>query len=201
VLKVDKRKGSPFWQITGTVVTPTASQLVRKSSGTTDQKQALEAASQLEARIRRELTYGVENETTFADAAHDYIKDKLDEGEPICSPKLADLIAEIGERKLASFSSGEVQDIAKRILPNAKAATRNRHGIAPFMSVYNFAVLRKKAPPMTVERFEEQQMLLDADGNAGRAQGVEKVEQHGKACRTARAAMQAGHAIMTAAEY
>ena len=155
MLKVDKRKGSPFWQITGTVVTPTASQLVRKSSGTTDQKQALEAASQLEARIRRELTYGVENETTFADAAHDYIKDKLDEGEPICSPKLADLIAEIGERKLASFSSGEVQDIAKRILPNAKAATRNRHGIAPFMSVYNFAVLRKKAPPMTVERFEE----------------------------------------------
>lgn len=155
MLRVTKRKRSPFWQITGTVVATNASQLVRQSSGTTDYKQALEAASQLEARIRRELTYGVENETTFADAAHDYIKDKLAEGEAICSPKLADLISEIGERKLASFSSGEVQDIAKKILPSATAATRNRHGIAPFMAVYNYAALRKKAPPMKVERFEE----------------------------------------------
>jgi integrase len=155
VLKLKKRKGSPFWQITGTVVTPSAAQPVRQSTGTTDYAQACEAASALEARIRRELTYGKENETLFAEAAHDYIEDKQNEGDEVCSPRLADLIKEVGTRKLASFSSGEVQDIAKKILPNGTASTRNRHGIAPFMAVYNYAVLRNKAPPMKVERFEE----------------------------------------------
>lgn len=154
MLEIKRRKGSPNWQIHGTVVTPNASERVRQSSGTADKAQAQDAAAALEARIRRELTYGVEQETTFGDACAAYIEAKTRDGEAVCSPRLADLDDMIGARPLASFSSGEVQDIAKRLYPDAAPATRNRHAIGPFMAVYNFAVLRKWAPPMQVERFE-----------------------------------------------
>jgi integrase len=152
VLKVTKRAGSPLWQITGVV----GDTRVRKSAGTSDKQAAEEIASSLETRLRREQLYGKENETTFGDAALSYIQSKHTDKKPVCSPPaLKELIRRHGKRKLASFSSGEIQDIAKALHPTATAATRNRHAIAPFMAVYNHAVARKLAPPMKVERFEE----------------------------------------------
>lgn len=153
MLKVTKRAGSPYWQIHGTV----AGQRVRQSSGTPDRATAQAAASHLESRLRREQQYGKEHETTFGDAALAYIESKRADNAPVCSAQyLREIIRRVGTRTLASFSPGEIQDIAKALHPSSGAATRNRHGIAPFMAVYNHAVRRKLAPPMVVERFKEQ---------------------------------------------
>lgn len=151
MLKAVKRAGSPYWQITGSV----GNVRVRKSAGTTDRAQAEAQATELDARLRREALYGKQHETTFAEAAVAYIEAKDKEGSEIASPALARLIPRCGTRTLASFSSGEVQDLAKEMFPQGTAATRNRHCIVPFMAVYNHAVVRKQAPPMKVERFKE----------------------------------------------
>ncbi len=152
MLKVVKRKGSPFWQIRGTV----AGQRVRQSTGTPDRATAAAEAAHLESRLRREAHYGKEHETTFGDAALAYIESKLSDKKPVCSARyLKEIVRRYGKRTLASFSPGEIQDIAKAIHPKASSATRNRHGIAPFMAVYNHAVKRKLAPVIKVERFPE----------------------------------------------
>ncbi len=152
MLKVVKRRGSPYWQIIGTV----AGERIRQSSGTADKSAAQAQATHIEARLRREQLYGKERETTFGDAALAYIESKTSDGDPVCSPQyLRELIKRIGQRTLASFSPGEIQDIAKALHPKSSNATRNRHGIAPFMAVYNHAVYRKLAPVIKVERFPE----------------------------------------------
>jgi len=152
VLKVQRRKGSPFWQIVGTV----AGQRVRQSAGTSDRAAAQAEASHLEARIRREKLYGKEHETTFGDAALSYVEAKHRDRETVCSPRyLPEIIRRYGKRTLASFSPGEIRDIAAALHPKGSGAYRNRHGIAPFMAVYNHAVARKLAPLIKVERFPE----------------------------------------------
>lgn len=152
MLTVKRRRGSPYFQIVGTVGT----QRVRKSTSTTDQRTAEEEAAHLEARLRREQHYGKERETTFGEAALLYIEAKKRDRKPVCSPQyLKVLIKQYGRRTLASFSPGEIRDVAQLLHPDAGNATRNRHGIAPFMAVYNHAVHRKLAPPIVVERFKE----------------------------------------------
>lgn len=155
MLKVSPRKGSPYWQITGTVKTSKGPHRVRESSGTTDKAAAEAEANRIEARIRTEDHLGPQATTTFGEAADLYTADKEREEEAPASHYLANIIVKVGHKRLAEFSPGEVQDIAKAIHPKASAATRNRHGIVPFMAVYNYAVKRKLAPPMVVERFEE----------------------------------------------
>jgi hypothetical protein len=59
------------------------------------------------------------------------------------------LIKQYGRRTLASFSPGEIRDVAQLLHPEAGNATRNRHGIAPFMAVYNHAVHRKLRRPLS----------------------------------------------------
>lgn len=106
--------------------------------------------------MRREALYGKQHETTFADAALSYIEGQEDRKKRVCSPSsLRTLIERYGKRTLASFSPGEVQDIAAKMFQNGGPAYRNRHGIAPFMAVYNHAVKRKLVAPMVVERFKE----------------------------------------------
>lgn len=152
MLKVVKRRTSPYYQIVGTI----GDKRIRKSTGTTDRATAEAEAAYLESRLRRERHYGKENETTFGDAALAYIESKNSDRDAVCSPRyLKEIIRRYGKRTLASFSPGEIQDIAKAIHPEAGAATRNRHGIAPFMAVYNHAVHRKLAPVIKVERFKE----------------------------------------------
>lgn len=152
MLRVKERQGSPYWQIVGTV----NGQRVRQSSGTSDKRTAEAEAAHLEARLRREAHYGPEHETTFGDAALAYIEGRQADNKPVISPPYLRLLIErYGKRTLASFSPGEVVDIAQRLHPAAGNATRNRHGIAPFMAVYNHAVARKLAPPMRVKRLKE----------------------------------------------
>ena len=152
MLKVKKRPDSPFWHIVGTV----KGQRVRQSTCTTDKATAEAEAAYLEARLRREQLYGKDHETTFADAALAYIKSKAKDSKPVCSPQyLKTMVQRYGRRTLASFSPGEIRDIAQAVHARANPATRNRHGIAPFMAVYNHAVARKLAPPLVVERFKE----------------------------------------------
>lgn len=151
MLRLFKRPDSEVWQIHGTI----GDRRVRQSAGTTDRAQAEETRAHLEARLRREAHYGRENETTFAEAALAYAETKKARGENACSQYIAHLVRMIGNRKLATFSSGEVQDLAVKLHPEGSASTRNRHGIAAFMAVYNHAVVRKLAPPMKVERFTE----------------------------------------------
>ena len=179
MLKVKKRRGSPFWQIVGTV----GNQRVRKSTSTSDRATAEAQATHLEARIRREQLYGKEHETTFGDAALAYIESKRTDKKPVCSkPYLAEIVRLYGKRTLASFSPGEIQDIAKAIHPEASAATRNRHGIAPFMAVYNHAVARKLAPLIKVERFTEKPAKTQSvDGDWIEAVRAVMVDPHARA--------------------
>ena len=152
MLKITRRGSAGVWQIVGTV----AGARVRQSARTTDRRAAEAEAAYIEGRLRREAHYGAERETTFAEAALAYIEAKHKLGEPVCSPVYLDRIIERhGARTLASIGPGHVHDIAVDLHPSAGPATRNRHGIAPFMAVYNHAVKRKAAPPMVVARFAE----------------------------------------------
>ncbi len=157
MLKVVQRPDTGLYQIKGTVEIPgRGRRTVRQSARTDDRVKAEQAAHALEERIRHELIYGKEQITTFAEAAVAYLEERKATGKPIPSPRLKDLIERYGDRALASFSSGELHDIAREIMPTAKNASRNRHVIAPFMAIYNHARVRKTAPPMQIVRMAEE---------------------------------------------
>ena len=58
-------------------------------------------------------------------------------------------------RRLASIKAGEIIDLAKRLKPDCKASTRNRHVIVPARAVINFAAERGLCPHIKVKLFKE----------------------------------------------
>ena len=121
----------------------------RQSLGTRDKEVAARKAAEIEARVRRIEVYGPDNEYTFADAALKYLEAN---GE---SRYLPPLIKALGAQRLGDIKPGHVRDLALKLKPAAKAATRNRHVIVPVRSVINFAADRGMCQAIKVRSFDE----------------------------------------------
>lgn len=67
---------------------------------------------------------------------------------------LAPLILHFKGRDVNKIKPGDIQDAARAIYPNAKAATRNRQAITPAQAVINFASERGLCSPIKVKRFK-----------------------------------------------
>ena len=65
-------------------------------------------------------------------------------------------------RLLSSIKPGDVQDMAKRLKPDGKASTRNRHVIVPCRAVINFAAERGLCSHIRVKGFTEAKVLRKA---------------------------------------
>ena len=65
-------------------------------------------------------------------------------------------------RLLNSIKPGEIHDLAKKVKPDAKASTRNRHVIVPCRAVINFAAERGLCPHIRVKGFKEAKVIRQA---------------------------------------
>jgi integrase len=65
-------------------------------------------------------------------------------------------------RVLSSIKPGEIHDLAKRLKPDAKASTRNRHVIVPCRAVINYAAERGLCPHIRVKGFREAKVIRKA---------------------------------------
>ncbi len=68
------------------------------------------------------------------------------------------------DRKVAEIRSGHVQDLARRLYPQAAPATWNRQVVTPLSAVINCAVERDQAKPVRLKRFkvaEAQRVAVD----------------------------------------
>ncbi len=96
--------------------------------------------------------------TTFAEAALVYLE--AGRSERFLKP----IIEVIGERRIADLTPGEIKDLAVRLYPDAKAATRNRQVLAPVTAVVNCAAERGLCQPIRIKRLKESKPQRTAVG-------------------------------------
>jgi integrase len=159
-LKIKKRRGSPYWQITGTV----AGQLVRRSTETDDRDEAEEIRVETEARIRREARFGKASESTFADACVKFLKEE--ERSQFDKRQINKLLrSKIGTMKLADIKSGIVRSLANELAPNAKPQSKNRMVVALVQAVINCAAGYDLCQKISIKKFEakDERVRNDAD--------------------------------------
>ena len=128
-LDIRRRKGSPFWQITGTV----AGTRVRQSSGTPDKQTAQQEAARITRAIWKRHQYGEVATATFAEAVNLY----LDQGGE--DRFLLPLLNYFGKEPLAKITPGRIRTAASTLYPDAGPATWNRQVITPARSIINCA--------------------------------------------------------------
>jgi len=155
-LNVRRRKGSPFWQIKGTV----AGERVRQSSGTPDKQTAQEEAARIEREIWKRHQYGEVATATFAEAVNLYL-DQGGEGR-----FLLPLLNHFGKEHLAKITPGRIRTAASVLYPDAGAATWNRQVITPARSVVNCAHDSGLCPPIRVRQFKAPKPVRQAIGRA-----------------------------------
>lgn len=123
-----KRRKGGIWYITGTV----DGERIRRSLGTRDEKVANLKYAEAQSKLQKAAIYGVEYEALFADAAVLYLQDGKD------SRFIAPIIKEIGRMRIAKIKPGTIRRVAKKLYPDATAATRNRQCISPAAAIINF---------------------------------------------------------------
>lgn len=124
-------------------------QRIRESLGTDKREEAQRIFEVKRKEIIDALDSGTDRELKFATAAAGYIEQDRDDR------FLELLIAEIGEDPIASITSGYIHDVARKLYPKAKPATRNRQVITPVLAVINWAASRRMCAPVRIERFSE----------------------------------------------
>lgn len=148
----DKNTRRTIYYISGTY----QGQRIRESLGTDKREEAQRLFEAKRKEIIDAIDTGTDRELKFATAATGYIEQDKD------NRFLDVLIAEIGEDEIASFTSGYIQDIAKKLYPKAKPATRNRQVITPVLAVVNWAAERRMCAPVLIERFSESKVAKRA---------------------------------------
>ena len=149
-LKIVWRKG--IAQVYGTY----SGGRIRESLGTRDAKEAERKLVQIQSRLHRAEVFGESSVTTFATACSLYVEQGGD------ATYLQPILESFGLRVLSSIKSGELQDLAKKLKPDAKASTRNRHVIVPCRAVINFAAERGLCPHIRVKSFKEAKVIRHA---------------------------------------
>jgi integrase len=137
-----------------------AGQRVRRSARTSDAQLAEQIRIETEARLARAHLYGVEAESTFADAVVLYLKAGKS------NRYLAPLVRKLGKRRLAGIKPGDLKATALTLYPNATGATRNRSVIKPARAVINFAAEAGLCSPMKIKGYYEPRVERPAGDRA-----------------------------------
>ncbi len=140
-LKIYRR--GEIWHFSGTV----AGRRLRGSTKTADKETAKQIAADRESREWKGALYGPEAVLTFAQAAIMYLAaDKPD--------RFVDRVSAYWkDTPVKQITGGAVRQSAIVLLPNAKAATRNRNVIVPTQAIINHAASLGKCQHLKVERF------------------------------------------------
>jgi integrase len=142
VLKLIKRSKSPNWIIRGTV----RRIRIEESTGTCDRRVAEEIRAKREAEILAQSIYGRRATATFAEAALSY----LEHGG--ARRFLQPIILHFGTASLARIDQDALDTGARKLFPNASAATRNRQFYTPASAVLHHAARRGWCSLPVIER-------------------------------------------------
>lgn len=129
-LKLVRRPKSPNWIMRGTV----RGQSIEETTGTSDKEAAEAIRIQREKELLDESVYGKKATVTFAEAALDYIEHG--DGETRFLKPLAD---HFGTTPLRNIGQHEIDLAAKKLLPKASNATRNRQVYTPMSAILRHA--------------------------------------------------------------
>jgi integrase len=141
-LKLVKRPKSPNWIIRGSL----RRVRVEESTGTSNKNFAEEIRAKREAEILTEGVYGKLATMTFAHAAVSYLENGG-------SGKFLRYVLEyFGTRPLSQIDQEAIDRGARKLFPNASAATRNRQFYTPTSAVLHHAARRKWCPAPLIER-------------------------------------------------
>jgi integrase len=143
-IKLCRRPKSPNWIIRGTI----RGIRVEESTGTDDKKTAEEIRAKREAELLAQSVYGRRATATFAEAALSY----LEHGG--ASRFLEPVIRHFGTLPLAQMDQDAIDRGARKLFPNASAATRNRQFYTPASAVLHHAAQRGWCPRPMIERPE-----------------------------------------------
>jgi integrase len=143
-IKLVRRPKSPNWIMRGTV----RGIRVEESTGTDERRIAQEIRAKREAELLAQSIYGRRATATFAEAALSY----LEHGGS--SRFLEPVIRHFGTTALARIDQDALDNGARKLLPNAKDATRNRQFYTPASAVLHHAARRGWCPRPMIDRPE-----------------------------------------------
>jgi integrase len=141
-LKLVRRPKSPNWVIRGTV----RRIRVEESTQVSDRKADEEIRAKRESEILEQSIYGRRATATFAQAALSYLEN--DGAKRFLKP----VIKHFGTTPLARIDQDAIDRGARRLYPNASAATRNRQFYTPVSAVMTHAARRGLCAPLLLER-------------------------------------------------
>lgn len=142
MLAIVRRPRSPYWIIRGSV----KGVRIEESSGTTDRRLAEEIRARRESELFQEAIYGRSVSATFAQAAVSYIEAGG------AKQFLRPVLEHFGETPLARIDQDAIERGARKVYPNATAATRNRQFFTPASAVLHHAAKRGWASSPILER-------------------------------------------------
>ncbi len=159
-LKISKRRGSPYWQITGTV----AEQPVRRSAKTSDRETAERIKTELEAKMHREALYGKANESTFPQACVLYLKER-DRSEFDRKQIVLFLRGKLAGMRLDAIKPGMVRTLAREMYPGNAPQSLNRLVVAPVQAIINCAAGHGLCSRISVKKYkpEGERVKFDVD--------------------------------------
>ena len=141
-LKLVKRKG-PNWIMRGSV----NGKRFEETTGTADKKAAEAIRIKREAELLNESIFGKEATVTFAHAALSYLE--YGDGE---KRFLKPLVDHFGAILLRKIGQDEIDLAAKKFLPKASPATRNRQVYTPMSAILHHAARKGWCPTPNLAR-------------------------------------------------
>jgi integrase len=145
-LRLVRRRKSPYWIIRGTV----RGIRVEESSGTSDKRVAEEIRAKREAEILDQSVYGRRATVTFAEAALSYQENGGNKR------FLEKVIRHFGTTPLGKIDQDAIDEGARKVYPNASAATRDRQFYTPTSAVLKHAAKRGWCAHIVMERPKKQ---------------------------------------------
>lgn len=143
-LKIVKRPKSPNWIIRGTV----RGIRVEESTGTGERRIAEEIRAKREAELLAQSVYGRRATATFAEAALSYLQNGGSKR------FLQPVIKHFGTTPLGQIDQDAIDRGARKLFPDAAAATRNRQFYTPASAVLHHAARRGWCGLPVIERPE-----------------------------------------------
>jgi integrase len=144
-LRLVRRAKSPYWIIRGTI----RRCRVEESTGTVDRKRAEEIRAKREAELLDEYVFGRRATATFAEAALSYLQNGGS------TRFMAAVVTHFGTTPLAHVDQEALDRGARKLLPHAAPATRNRQFYTPASAVLHHAALRGWCPRPLIQRPEQ----------------------------------------------
>lgn len=142
MLKLKRRRGSPYWYLRGTV----RGISIFESCGVTDKSTAETIRTRRENEILESSIFGRRTTTTFLEAAISYMEGG---GE---RRFMRPLIDHFGIKPLARINQEAIDQIAKKLYPAAAPSTLNRQVYTPISAVLKHASARGLCEFRQIER-------------------------------------------------